>query len=197
LTKVAVARMSIPVEESTGLLNGIIAEVRQRAGLPDTQRLRIMVVGAEVDDAALISSIEDSGACVVADDLCPGTREYWPAVDITPDPLDGIAEYYLRKINCARTYRVQKGTYPEYLEARFGHIGRFINEFRVDGVILYIYKYCDPFGFEVPAMKSYIQSLGTPVLYLENEYSIVTIARLRTRIQAFLELIGSGVPTKI
>ena len=60
----------------------------------------------------------------------------------------------------------------------------------MDGVILYIYKYCDPYGFEVPAMKSYIESLGTSVLYIEDEYSMSAIGRLRTRLQAFLELIG-------
>ena len=99
-------------------------------------------------------------------------------------------ERYLRNINCSRTYRDRKGSYPEYLEARFGHIGRLVKDYNVDGVILYIYKYCDPYGFEVPAMKSYIESLGTSVLYLEDEYSMSTMARLRTRIQAFLEILG-------
>jgi benzoyl-CoA reductase/2-hydroxyglutaryl-CoA dehydratase subunit BcrC/BadD/HgdB len=65
-----------------------------------------------------------------------------------------------------------------------------IDDFKVDGAVLYIYKYCDPFGFEVPQIKSYIEAKGTPVLYLEDEYSMSTIGRLRTRIQAFLELIG-------
>jgi benzoyl-CoA reductase/2-hydroxyglutaryl-CoA dehydratase subunit BcrC/BadD/HgdB len=60
----------------------------------------------------------------------------------------------------------------------------------VDGVVIYLYKYCDPFGFEVPAMKSYIESLKIPVLYIEDEYSMSTIARLRTRVQAFLEMIA-------
>ena len=33
-------------------------------------------------------------------------------------------------------------------------------------------------------------TLNGEVLYLEDEYSIGTIGRLRTRIQAFLEMIG-------
>jgi benzoyl-CoA reductase/2-hydroxyglutaryl-CoA dehydratase subunit BcrC/BadD/HgdB len=149
------------------------------------------VVGAEVDNIAFIDLIENSGAWVVADDLCPGAREFFSDVAVTPDPIDGIAERYLREIYCGRTFRERMGSYQEYLEQRFGHISRFIKDFKVDGVVLYIYKYCDPFGFEVPAMKSYIESEGTPVLYLEDEYSMSTIGRLRTRIQAFLELLGS------
>ena len=81
-------------------------------------------------------------------------------------------------------------SYLESLEVRFGHIRRFIDEFKIDGVILFIYKYCDPYGFEVPAMKSFIESSGTPVLYLEDEYSASTVARLKTRIEAFLEMIA-------
>jgi len=188
MTKVLVAAMSLPVDESTDLLKSVIAEIKHKTVGPKNASARVMVIGAQVDSAAFIKLIEDSGAEVVIDDLCPGTREYWSTVDITDDPIDGVASRYLRKIKCGRTYREQKGTYPEYQVDRFGHIGNFAKEFKVDGVILYFYKYCDPFGFEVPALKSYIQSQNIPVLYLEDEYSMSSIGRLKTRIQAFLEI---------
>ena len=191
IARVLVAAMGIPIEESIEMISDVIEEVKQRGGVPVQKSARIMVVGAQVDNVAFIDLIEDSGAWVVADDLCPGAREFFSYVDATDDPMDGIAERYLRKIKCGRTYRQMKGNYQEYLEDRFGHMGQMIEDFDVDGVVLYIYKYCDPFGFEVPQIKSYIESRGTPVLYLEDEYSMSTIGRLRTRIQAFLELIGS------
>lgn len=191
VTKLLVAGMSIPVEESTELIGSVIGEVKQRSLGPGRKSARIMIVGAEISDAAFIELVEDVGAYVVTDDLCPGARENLPLTDITSDPIDGLTERYLRKISCARTYIEQKGTYRQYLEQRFGHIGRSIKDSRIDGVIFYIYRYCDPFGFEVPAVKSYIEALGVPVLYLEDEYSMASIARLRTRVQAFLELIGS------
>jgi benzoyl-CoA reductase subunit C len=190
LTKVLIAAMSLPVTESIEMLGNVINEVKER-GAPSAQKqARIMVIGAQVDDIAFIKLIEDSGAWVVADDLCPGAREFLASVDVTPDPVAGLAERYLRKIKCGRTYREMKGNYKEYLEDRFGHMGRMIKDFGVDGVVLYIYKYCDPYGFEVPQIKSYIEAKGTPVLYLEDEYSMSTIGRLRTRIQAFLEMLA-------
>jgi len=191
VTKLLVVAMGIPVEEASELIGTVIEEVKQRGSVLAQKSARIMVVGAQVDNVAFIGLIEDSGAWVVADDLCPGARELFPYVDVTDDPIDGIAERYLRKVYCGRTCMERKGSYQEYMEERFGHIGRSIREFDIDGVVLYIYKYCDPFGFDVPATKSYIESKGTPVLYLEDEYSMSTIGRLRTRIQAFLELIGS------
>jgi bcr-type benzoyl-CoA reductase subunit C len=188
MTKVLVAAMSLPVRESTGLLDSVIAEVKQRAPETGPKRPRIMVVGAEVDDAAFIELIEEVGAAVVTDDLCPGEREHRAPVKTGGEPVAALAERYLREITCGRTYFEQTEPYPEYLEQRFGHIARAIRDHTVDVVVLYIYKYCDPFGFEVPAMKSYIEAQGTPVLYLEDEYSMSTIGRLRTRIQAFLEM---------
>jgi len=92
VAKVLIAAMGIPVAESISLLDSVISEVKQRAGTPALKSPRIMVVGAEVDDAAFINLIEDSGASVVADDLCPGGREHHSYVKATDAPIDGIAE---------------------------------------------------------------------------------------------------------
>jgi len=191
VTKVLVAAVGLPAVEAGQLLDSVIDEVKKRPGPPARKSPRIMVVGAEVDDIAFIKLIEDSGADVVVDSACVGTRDFFFDVDTTQPPMDAIAEYYLRKLNCPRTYREWTGeTYEDDLEARFGDAGGFIKEFKVDGVVLYLLKYCDPFGFEVPARMQYIQSLNVPVLYLEDEYSMSTIGRLRTRIQAFLEILA-------
>jgi benzoyl-CoA reductase subunit C len=189
VAQVLIAAMGLPVEEATQLIAGVVAEAKTRH--PAAAKLRLMLVGAQVDNTAIIDLIEQSGAAIVADDLCPGARESLEPVKITDDPLDGLAERYLRRIYCGRSYRQRQGSYEDYLEERFGHIGRALKEFKVDGVVLYIYKYCDPFGFEVPQIKSYIESKGVPALYIEDEYSMSGTGRLSTRVQAFLELLGS------
>jgi len=191
LAKTLIAAVSLPVDEATALIGDVIDEVKQRQPLSAPKSARLMVFGAQIDNVAFIELVEESGAWVVADDLCPGARESLTDVTPTADPIDGIAERYLRKIYCGRTYRERKGSYEDYMEERFGHLAAAIKDFKVDGVVLYIYKYCDPFGFEVPEIKSYIESKGVPVLYVEDEYSMSTIGRLRTRVQAFLEMLGS------
>lgn len=191
MTQVLVAAMSLPVDESIKLLSSVIDEVKQRPGSAAKKSARLMIIGAQVDDTAFIKLIEDCGANVVINSTCIGTRDYYFDVDVTQDPWDSLADYYLKNLNCPRTYREwTEGTYEDYLEARFGEIGTFIKEFKVDGVILYILKYCDPFGFEVPARIKHIKSLNIPVFYLEDEYLMASIGRLRTRIQAFLEMLG-------
>jgi benzoyl-CoA reductase/2-hydroxyglutaryl-CoA dehydratase subunit BcrC/BadD/HgdB len=190
MMKVLVAAMSLPVEESTELIQNVIDEVKERGNPPVQKSARMMIIGDQIDDIALIEIIEKAGAQMVMDDISVGSKIYWPDIETTQNPIDGIAERYLRKIKLPTTYRDTGETYQDKLEERFGHIRQFIQDFRVDGVILFIYKYCDSYGFEVPATKNYIESLGPPVLYLEEEYSTSSFGRLKTRIEAFLEMIA-------
>jgi benzoyl-CoA reductase/2-hydroxyglutaryl-CoA dehydratase subunit BcrC/BadD/HgdB len=190
MMKVLVAAMSLPVDESSTLIKSITEEAKKRQIHAGGKAPRIMLIGDQIDDAAIIDAIEGAGAYLVMDDLSIGAKMYWGDVDETPDPVQGIAERYLRKLKIPTTFVADGSTYQENLEARFGHIKQYIKEFKVDGAILFIYKYCDPYGFDVPAMKSFIEAGGTPVLYLEDEYSTSTLARVKPRIEAFLEIIA-------
>jgi len=190
MMKVLVAAMSLPVDESTALIEEVAGEVGQRKGGSAKGASRIMLVGDQIDDAAIPETIEGTGACLVMDDLSIGSKMYWQDVDATDDPIEGIAERYLRKLKLPTTYVSTGDTYQENLKARFGHMVRYIDEYKVSGVVLLVYKYCDPYGFEVPAAKSFIESSGTPVLYIEDEYSLSSLARVKTRIEAFLEMIA-------
>lgn len=191
MMKVCVAAMSLPVEESSTLIEAVIKEVKGRKpAAGDPKAKRIMIIGDQIDDIAVIEAIESTGAYLVMDDLSTGSKMYWQDVDATPDPLEGIAERYLRKLKIPTTFIGSAPTYQGILEERFGHMKNYVKDFKVDGVILFIYKYCDPYGFEVPAIKSYVEAAGAPVLYLEDEYSTSSLARVKTRIEAFLEMIA-------
>ncbi len=189
MMKVLMAASSLPVDESTALIRGVIGEVRERPAASAEVRRRIMLLGDQIDDVAIADAIESAGAFLVMDDLSTGSKMYWGDVDATPDPVEGITGRYLKKLKFPTTF-VAGETYPETLEARFGHMRRHVREFRIDGAILFVYKYCDPYGFEVPAIKSFIESAGTPVLYIEDEYTTSSLGRVKTRIEAFLEMIA-------
>ncbi len=190
MMKVLVAAMSLPVEESSALIEGIIKEVKQRNASVPEKKKRIMLIGDQIDDIAIVDAVEGTDALLVMDDLSIGGKMYFTDVDATTDPVQGIAERYLRKLKIPTTFVGEGETYEENLEARFGHLKKYIREFNVEGAILFIYKYCDPYGFEVPAIKSFIESAGVPVLYLEDEYSTSALPRMKTRIEAFLEMIA-------
>jgi benzoyl-CoA reductase subunit C len=193
--QVMVALASIPVEEGNELLGEVLNEIKQREERPQKQAVRLLVWGSIIDDVSLIEMMENVGANVVMDDICVGTRSHWPKVELTPDPLDGIAYRYLVGIKCPRTFReaaldVSDKSYMADLENRFGYLKDYIKEWNVNGVILQSVKYCDTHGYEVPAVRDYLNSLGLPSIYLEHDYSQSSLAPLRTRVQAFLEVLG-------
>jgi benzoyl-CoA reductase subunit C len=191
LTKVLTVGSSLPITESNALFDEVIAAVSQRKEPPLKKGPRILLDGPCVDNIELIKIVEDSGANVVVDTTCNGTRDSLPRVDEGGDPIKALARRYLDKINCPKTYRENKtGVFQEDIAARFGDIGAYAREFKADGAILYVYKFCDPFGFEVPARKAYYESIKVPLLHIEDLYSAGTIGQLKTRIQAFLEMIG-------
>lgn len=180
----------LPVEEANDLLDEALYELKKRGVSPLQKFPRVMIDGACMDNVDLIKVIEESGANVVVDTLCLGTRDHWPMIDEEGDPVGSLAKRYLEDLNCPRTYREnQTGNYQDDLELRFGDIRGFAGDFEADGAIIYHYKYCDPFGFEIHARRTFFDSLEIPSLYLEDEYSSGTIGQLKTRIQAFVEML--------
>jgi len=191
LSKTLIVAAGLPIEESNALLDEVLAEVEARKISPFKPGPRIMIDGPCVDNMELMKIIEDLGGHVVTDTLCNGTRDNWPRANEKIDPVNALARRYLAGINCPKTYRENKeGTFEGDIKARFGDIGYFARTFKIDGAVLYTYKFCDPFGFEVPARKAYYESIHVPLLCLEDLYSAGTIGQLKTRIQAFLEMIG-------
>jgi bcr-type benzoyl-CoA reductase subunit C len=191
LTMMLTVGSSLPIGEANVLFDQVLAEIGRRERSQLKKGPRIFMDGACIDNIELIKLVEELGGNVVADTICNGARDYFPRTDEIGNPIHALAHRYLDKINCPKTYRENKaGTFQGDMASRFGDIGAYAKEFKVNGAILYVYKYCDPFGFEVPARKAYYQSISVPLLHLEDVYSAGTMGQLRTRIQAFLEMIS-------
>ena len=194
ILQVMKALMSIPIEEGNELLQEIISEVKGRKDRP-TRGTRLLIWGSLIDDIALIEVIEGAGAKVVMDDNCVGSRFYFPDVEISTEPVNALARRYLVDLKCPRTFvgAVIGETRKDYmadLETRFGYLRRYAEEWNAKGVILYALRYCDIHAYEVPLIRDYLNSVGLPSIYLEHDYSELALAPLRTRVQAFLEVLG-------
>ena len=67
---------------------------------------------------------------------------------------------------------------------------KYAKEFNVKGVLLYTLRFCDSVELDVPVLSKYLKDAGLRVLHIEDDYSMRALGQLRTRIQAFLEMIG-------
>ena len=188
--KLIVAGMGLPVAEYNDLVRAVTAEVAARPARPADSRPRVMLFGSELDDAGFLRLLEQAGGDVVVDDICTGTRSFWPDVPLTDDPLDGLASRYLGGINCPRTYRPQVLPRAADLDNRFAYLGNFVRDFGVDGVVFYIIRFCDTHELDAPDVTEYLAARNVPVLHLEEEYRTANVGQIKTRAEAFLETLG-------
>ncbi|MBM4446202.1 MAG: 2-hydroxyacyl-CoA dehydratase [Chloroflexi bacterium] len=193
LVQVVKALMSLPVAEGNNLLAQVIGEVKDRADGPKKKPARLLIWSSTLDDIDVMQVFE-AKANVVMDESCGSIRAYRGSVKLTTDPLDGLADYYMKEITCARTFRQAnigetKKDYAKDIQSRFGYLKGIVREWKINGAVLLLVRYCDPFAFEMPSLKDYLDSIGIPSTYIEYDYTIGALAPLRTRVEAFLETI--------
>ncbi len=194
ILQVIKAVMSLPVAEGNDLLSRVISEVKSRQDGPAKKPVRLLIWSSTLDDTEIMKIFE-AGANVVMDDSCGGFRPFRAEVKLTDDPIDGLADYYLKEITCARTFRQATlgettKNYARDLQSRFGYFKGIVKDWKISGAILLLVRYCDPFAFEMPSLKDYLNSINIPSTYIEYDYSIGALAPLRTRVEAFLETIS-------
>jgi benzoyl-CoA reductase/2-hydroxyglutaryl-CoA dehydratase subunit BcrC/BadD/HgdB len=180
----------IPVEEGNELLQEVIDEVKTRRDIPDKKSGRLLIWGSLIDNIKFTDLIESSGLNIIVEDTATGTRPFWHDIEETEDPLDGVARHYLQEVKCPRTFAETDTSYKEDLENRFSYLKEFAKYWKINGVFGNIIRNCDIHGYEIPAVKDYLESLGLPVLIVEQDYSTASLEPLRTRFQAFAETIG-------
>ena len=193
MLQVIKALMSLPAAEGNELLTQVISEVKERKDGPEKKPARLLIWSSTLDNIDIMQLFE-AGANVVMDESCGGIRAYRADVKLTDDPLDGLSDYYLKEITCARTFREAvfgeaRKDYIADLDSRFGYLKDFIRGWNINGAILFLVRYCDPFAFEMPSLKDYLDHLGIPNTYIEYDYTQGSLAPLRTRVEAFLETI--------
>jgi benzoyl-CoA reductase subunit C len=178
--EIVLSSMMVPKDEHNKLLHELLHEIQEREDLSN-EGVRLLVSGSVMGSSKMLELIESVGGCVVADDLCTGSRYFWNLVKEDGDPMMAIAERYLRKIPCPFMY-----TYEE----RFKHVKEMVKLFDVEAVLIFSLKSCDVHSFDAPLLAEELrENEGLPVSCLEWEYSLSGIAQLRTRIEAFIEML--------
>jgi benzoyl-CoA reductase subunit C len=177
---VMVAGTALPKVLYRDLLAGLLAEVRESEGVGD-YRVRIMIVGGELDDPSYVEVIEEQGGLVVTDSTCFGSRLMWVPVDEAErDPIRALAKYYLRdRPTCPRAF----GDQPRRIE----YIRELVKEFKVDGIIGERLLFCDMWLVEHYMTGIDLKADDIPFLHLDREYVMGGMGQLRTRVQAFIE----------
>jgi benzoyl-CoA reductase/2-hydroxyglutaryl-CoA dehydratase subunit BcrC/BadD/HgdB len=146
---------------------------------------RVILAGSIVapGDTTLINLLEQAGARVVGDDSCHGSRSF--SVPIKSPTLQGLAEAYLESPPCGSAQNPALDS-----DRRLLHLRNLTRELRADGVVYYCLRFCDSYAFKATETKTYLETrAGVPVLTVHSEYGESDLGQVRTRIEAFVEII--------
>ncbi len=179
--RIMVSVYSAPAQEAIEALKEIYGMLEEREGRLN-HRARLLVMGSQMDDPSYIGAMEGMGALVVGDAFCEGSIQFADEVDEDEPPIKALATRYLRKLSCPRMF--------EDFDRRYDRVVNSAREFGADGVVLEAMKFCDTWGIDAPLFINRLRSDGIEVLRLEREYTKSGIGQLRTRVQAFMEMLG-------
>ncbi len=133
--------------------------------------------------------IEGSGAVVVGEESCIGTRNTRDLVDESacdPDSLDSMIDAL-----CDRYMKIDCACFTPNIQ-RLENIRNLARTLKVSGVVQYILKFCQPYAIEALKVERMLKEEGIPVLTIETDYSTDDISTLKTRVEAFVEMISNS-----
>lgn len=177
------------VTRCTTQVNALCDELDKRVasgkGVAPANAPRILISGSPmaIPNWKLHHILETAGAVVVCEESCTGTRFFSDLIEQNQSTLDGqlktIADRYMQ-IHCA--------CFTPNSE-RLDDIVKLAKEYQVDGVVHYNLQFCHTYANEAFQAEKRMEKEGIPLLRIETDYSDEDTGQLKTRVEAFLEMI--------
>lgn len=177
------AAMFMPVEEHNTLMETLLADIG--GDKVTSHKTRVFIAGNLCVFGEIYDYIEAAGGAVVGDDMCTGSRYFVVNADEKAiRPIEALADRIIRRPICAAKHNanVDRGRY----------LKKMIQDSSAQGVIFLMVKFCDPHSFDYPYLKESVDELRVPHMLLETEMDNPSLGQIKTRIEAFMEMIGDG-----
>ncbi|MDA8233766.1 MAG: 2-hydroxyacyl-CoA dehydratase family protein [Clostridia bacterium] len=181
------AAMYMDKAEHNGILRDLIRALEHKAaesaGTPDS-KARLVISGGVWEPPEIMDLIEEAGGVVVGDDLLTGMRYLTPDVDEERNPLEALADRQLNKIPF--------GGFDNQNYERRRFLLDLVRNSEARGLIFLHLKFCEPENYDYNDMREALNSAGIPNLRLETEVANPSLGQIRTRLEAFIEMIGGN-----
>jgi benzoyl-CoA reductase/2-hydroxyglutaryl-CoA dehydratase subunit BcrC/BadD/HgdB len=159
---------------------------------------RILLTGSPMiwpDCWKIPNLIEESKpqGLIVADEFCSGDRIYYDPVGVDEgsagDMLKAIAERYIMPCTCP-CFTSEDGN-----QDRIDKLLTLVKDYKISGVIYHVIRGCHLYAMEYMRLKRLFEKEKIPIYYLDTEYSREDSGQMKTRIEAFLEMLATKTQT--
>jgi benzoyl-CoA reductase/2-hydroxyglutaryl-CoA dehydratase subunit BcrC/BadD/HgdB len=153
---------------------------------------RILMTGSPIiwPDCWKVPNLIEEGkppGLIVADEFCSGMRVIYDAVGVDEptqsDLVSAIAERYVMPCTCP-CFTSEEGN-----QDRMDKLETLIKDFKIQGVVYHVIRGCHLYAMEYMRLKRVLEKMSIPMYYLDTEYSREDSGQIKTRMEAFLEML--------
>jgi benzoyl-CoA reductase/2-hydroxyglutaryl-CoA dehydratase subunit BcrC/BadD/HgdB len=178
------------IERWTAKMGKLCDELEARAAVGKWvgtgEEARLLLAGSPViwPNWKVPNLVEESGGLIVVDELCTGARVLGDPVvsdeGTLRDMVRAVAERYFFPCTC-----------PCFSpnDERESRMLRLVSEHRVEGVVYHALRGCHLGMLEATRLELALRREGVPMLKVESEYDEGDVEQIRTRVEAFVEMI--------
>jgi benzoyl-CoA reductase/2-hydroxyglutaryl-CoA dehydratase subunit BcrC/BadD/HgdB len=161
------------------------ARVKIGHGVTPKGTPRVLIAGCPmaVPNWKLPAIVETSGGVIVGEESCVGERGARNLVDESGNTLDALMDAIVD-----RYFQIDCAIFTPNAE-RTEHIESMAQQYKVNGVILYSLQFCSPYTIEAFSVEKKLGAKRIPSMRIETDYSQEDVGQLKTRVEAFLEVI--------
>ncbi len=143
---------------------------------------RLILSGVLPNPPEILTLLDELAVRVADDDFLSCSRRLLVTPSEKEDPFEALMETYFAMAPCT--------TKDSPLEERIRYLKSKIRKSGARGMIFYMVKYCEPELFDVPQVVKELKNEGVATLVLDTELNQGLSGQMRTRVEAFVEMIG-------
>ncbi len=179
---IVTAARIMPREEFNKELESLLPYLEKRQGSFKKAVPRLLLSGEYLDNPEYVNLVESCGDAVVMDECDTGAKYFWNEVDLSSgNPWEALAKRYMDRPGTTRM-----ATWAEQIKQLLG----WVREFNVQGIVELRQLYSLPLDYRFFVMKRKMAQAGIPYISLSREYHLAQVGMLRTRVEAFIEMIA-------
>jgi benzoyl-CoA reductase/2-hydroxyglutaryl-CoA dehydratase subunit BcrC/BadD/HgdB len=172
----------MPKENFNSELETLLPYLEKRQTNLKQVKPRLLLSSDHLDDQRYLELVEES--CLIAmDDMDTGIRYFIKNVENDlEDPAYALAKRYLSRHGAPNI---------AHWDRQAEQLIKWVKEYNIDGILSLPITWCYSQTYRMPWLSRELEKAGIPSISLEREYQLANAGQLRTRIGAFLEMLGT------
>jgi benzoyl-CoA reductase/2-hydroxyglutaryl-CoA dehydratase subunit BcrC/BadD/HgdB len=166
------------------VLDSIYHELKDKQKTTESGKPRILLIGPNIGygDYKILELVKEAGGDIVIEEICEGVRNYWYDIANESDLFQSLARGYLvDRVPCAFTRQSAR--------KRLDFALKLVKDFDVAGIVWYELLCCETYDSESYFFAQSMGERNIPMLILESDYGTADTGQLKTRIEAFIEIL--------